>query len=424
MSVQLPWVSVGGKRCCCGLACNVIANSLCLDGSGEAVCGFPEFTAAASGEQELVEASCPPKFYRTKTSIFTGHWDISVTAPEGTQGYDFEFTIIEKYLADCTIEKTCSGTSSSFSHFPGDIIDCSGTFICSDYEWYGGGYVDYTCTGRYGFPPVESWYSAGISTGASTIVESTILASGSGIWNPLGFANPPGASGSWSLSTTLSDEVTLHDTLKSKVCEADYSCDPAIDEGCDPCCTCDEVANPDCTHSIPGRKFLAETPAGCITPGSGWMAWDSSACDTSGHRSGQGVELSFWFKNLVPGVEYQSVVTFGRSEFAKVDGEYPVPDCSSTLACTEDAPTYFPYGGPSFTPTEGEWAVIFSGNCSLCEILALECALNDEADRLDISDPLPSPRTVLCLSGGVSIPTIANHYTWFDSCKTLVVPPL
>lgn len=478
MSAKMPWKTNGaaGSPCCCAPGCNAIPMSLCSD-EAVAVCGFPEFTAPASGEDPeaegyvpAVEASCPPKFYKTRTvvyhhaktktqSVICGGSYVSGPPEEYTQGAAVDITYVyetldykeKKTLAidgdlECSPTITGEGTGltagwdnemiattecgpNAFENWlePCKYGSITWTYNAEtgDFEWqttipdptWEGDIcacpeIPYTATHGYSFE-----YDWELETSSWSPLVITITTDSEG--NPQKTITYTDAEFTMTVTITLSDEVTLSDTLKSKTCDEDFTCDPAEDEGCEACCTCDEVAYPECMHSVSGRKWR-DTPEGCITPGSSYMAYDSSPCDESGDRSGQGVELSLWFAGLTPG-RYRATISFKRCEFAKVDGEYQIPYCGVAAPCTDAPPSELTLLGPDFTVETGEWAVIFSDNCGRCDIQRLACQLNDEADLLDISDPLEVARTVVCTSGGMSTPSIPNHYTWFDHCTLEVV---
>lgn len=391
--------------CCCGATCNVIPRSLCA--TSVPVCGYPEFTAPAVGIEgdpdyvPAVVASCPPKFYRTKTVAYAQSLDYSFSDPgdeygppsSGQSTWTISGDNIYRKVTDgesgacIDTPQECSGSSNNYdtsntmgdytsSHFIYRTYDSACAETCSSgYD----GVPDPECPGSiYGYPE----YSWGFHEDSRDIQKTSIVQNfhAHAAWTT--WEGPGGT-----ITTTLSDEIPLHDTLFDHICDEE-NCDTDTDAGCLPCCTGDTN----------GRRFKT-TPTGCVAAGSGSTAYENSPCNTSGTRSGCHVSLSLWFRDLVPGQRYVATITYLRCEIDNSEN------------CTEITDTL------DFTATD--WAEVISENCSRCDILLKMCQLNDEATAWNSANPSETPRTVICSAGGFDVPIASGYYTSFSDCFIL-----
>lgn len=398
----------GVDPCCCGSACNVISRSLCSDALIDAPCGFPEFTSV----DPLVEASCPPKFYRTKTVVQV--FSLSGSEDGATQNRDYTVTTISRINDEC-IEYlvNCYGShSSSYTTANGGTYSCSGEFLTED---SGDGSlvcypkllvengvdlseynIHFQCGGGDGYLP------EGVITETTTVSQILVQA-----------YSTVGVTVEKTTTTTLSDEITLEDSLALKVCNQDRCFEAENNPECRYCCTDRGGGDRD-------GFVYTDSPEGCIVPGSSSVAWNTSPCDGSGKQKGQSVSLSLWFKGLVPGTTYRATITYKRCEFAKdIDDNYILPYCGGLTPCIDGVDPTEITDEIVFEATD--WAEILSNRCSQCDILLKKCELEDEANTWNLANPELPPRTVACSAGGFSIPTASDHYTWFDRCQLEVV---
>lgn len=413
-SAKLP-----AKECCCGGPnyCNTIPFSLCGDATYNG-CGYAEFTNPSATPP--VTASCPPKFYRKKTvhTVYQYHYNYNFTGgnPKNTAGVTEYLNTIEvsEYPSDptdpCVAVHTSSGTASAVhtsSEDWGDGTDsvdseCSGTLL--------NGVWESTTTSTW----AATWFDPPpplTTTGASPCCEVMSFANSAVVYSNTVKTQTGSYEYHYSITditanviitTTLSDEITLHDTLLTHAC-SEETCADHTEAGCEPCCT-DESSY---------RKF--NVTGGCIVPGTSAVAWDASSCTTLA-RSGQTSRLSVWFTDLEPDKTYRATLHFKRSEFDKDEGgHYLTPTCSSGVS----AGTPFDIASQTIefsTADDYHWAEVISDNCDRCDIMHKLCELNDEAAAWNDANPEATPRTVGCSAGSIDVPATPNHYTWLESC--------
>ena len=424
-------------ECCCGgVSCNTIPLSLCSDGyltwDG---CGYAEFTCEESGTlgtegyQPKVETSCPPKFYRTRTVVITeassGYYQLYMDGDpfeRATWSSTLSAEITYRYVECSPTLVAATGTSTSSSKYenPPPAVETD-DFCESNLSLVDGLAVWNGTVTHNGFYPIHdptpwsepagycSWdYSpyyngvGGAVSGPNVTVTKSKTSMQLVINSP--YSSTPVNGNGWlgesssliTVTETLSDEITLHDSLLSVLCPA-VPCDPNTESGCIACCDDDS-------------SFIKYSGSGCVAPGSSPLAWDASSCSAN-TRSGQSSRLSLWFSGLTVGQCYQVTLTFGRCEFAKDgEGHYLVPTCESGVPCTDAPNETFTQTLPIFQAEA--WGEMLTDNCGRCDIAAILCWLN--ANK-------PEGATVACTIGAIDVPAIQNHYTWFSSCSIVSV---
>ena len=400
------------KKCCCGgVSCNTIPFSLCRESAltwdG---CGYAEFTDPSATPP--IEKSCPPKFYRKMTLeasfseiIKQSVWGCDYADPTevDTVYSQTRKEVLTKAIGDEGCKETSDAICEAHWSDPDNSECCSWIW-----DWDGEKFVQ-ICDFRSQTMKENSSSDCG---DVHMVIPSLYSYHYPSLdWHNWKATSPTTAEGSVYLALqypfavgvnvkgtlTLSDEITLHDTLLKAIC-AEISCDPATDSGCRSCCD----------ESGPFKKY--HNTGTCIVPGSSPMTWDNSSCSAN-TRSGQSSRLSLWFSGLTVGQCYQVTLTFGRCEFAKDgEGHYLVPTCESGVPCTDAPNETFTQTLPIFQAEA--WGEMLTDDCGRCDIAAILCWLN--ANK-------PEGATVACTIGAIDVPAIQNHYTWFSSCSIVSV---
>lgn len=394
--------------CCCGDVCNVIPRSLC--GTADLRCTwYSEFTDTEADPP--IVASCPPKFYRTQTTTYT------------------------RYLSQVRDGRTSTWVGS-YTHTANVIIDEAGDCKYSGpgVNVYSGGY---TFDDGWGGPPLvatissaglwwpNSWsayinnFWCGYGTPARTGVFNVVSTTQKEWFWEVDFSSPTCvAHQEESTIITLSDEVTLADELEFKRCNEEACSeddDPAPENPCRPCCTVRGATEPD------SYTYITDEPEGCIIPGSSSVAWDSTACPGTGARSGQGVKLSLWFKDLLPGAVYKATIVYAIYEFAKDDDDEFIEPSGCLTGPVSELVFSDVTDEVEFTATD--WAEMLSWDCATdCAVALKVCELEDEANDWNTANPEEPPRSVSCTTGGFNIPTYRNKYSYFKSCNLERIP--
>lgn len=424
----------GIDPCCCVAPCNVIPRSLCGTAGSLRCAWYPEFTDP-SADPPIV-ASCPPRFYRTRTLRETS--TLSTSGPTFSVTVVYDVTLIYEISIDS--EGVCQTTCTS-----------SGTVRKTESYYEGSGYTPHT--------KVEDLIAVGCLTYDGTVSVSYPeypeddysydVTNYGGVGespNIYGFANfftifdrnggfdvtitntswiatsdDPrfGMDSTRTATAILSDEVTLADELEFKRCNEEACSeddDPAPENPCRPCCTVRGATEPD------SYTYITDEPEGCIIPGSSSVAWDSSPCDTSGTRSGQGVHLSVWFKDLLPGAVYKATIVYLRCPFGEDEEDEPIYPSGCLVGPVDEESCDEVTDEVTFTATN--WGEMLSWDCASCEVLLKMCELEDEANDWNTANPEEPPRSVACTSGGFDIPASHETYTWFQACELeLITPP-
>lgn len=454
MSVQLPWTPSGGAECCCDtLPCSTIGRSLCKFGITD-ICGFAEFTDPLADPP--VEASCPPKYYKTKTIKgeyqhkfefwYGGKW-VNPDDPSQTEEADFvhlssgkKELILNLTYKDIEGEdefgnKTCdrdvltaaSGSYHTEGYSLGPTIDDYGNIVdptIVEHPWPEEDFtVEYDAeTKSYTWSPYD--ISSAIEylllkNGDAKVVSTTEISldlpfNGASVGPPVP-SYPPYYLGSWELdeyfcnySAVLSEEIPYDELIQmgSTICDEVQCFEAEEDPDCQYCCTDRGSGNRD------GKKWL-DTPEDCVRPEVNWMAWDATDCEGNGGISGRGTDLGIIAKDMTPGSQYKFTVFYKNCEFPKdpETGNTIYPSCTWVPPC----------GGEEITITDEvtfdatHWAEIHSKFCDHCAIMLMLCQLEDEADIWNHANPSPD-RYATCKSGGFKIPARNLEMTWYDHC--------
>jgi hypothetical protein len=456
----------GNVSCsCCPTGILVLSTSLCGRINPDTVCGFPEFTAPAQGEEFIdgepnpdyvpaVVASCPPRFYRTKTTETEISYSFSTTCSGGDPGtcettaYNYSFTqdsteTQTKFYDEeeeleqdrCKDESEFVGSSSSsesetilgdtYTDTCSSSTDENGNWV-GTYVYYSGWEVevDGPCGGIPEWVDLssatnEDTTTSTVHTSTSTLSSFTSRTFEEDDMTP--WTETSSIDFSSSIITTLSDELTPGELLDN-ICQQRRCTSEDEDITCQLCCT-DRDEGP-----IDGIYYEThdedDEPLGCFVPDSSYVAWQQGCeGDHCADSEGRSADLSFVFKDLVPGESYEVEVTFVRYDYAK--------DSEDNVICPIGC--YIPINGvdiesetevvETFTFTASNWAVIRSNHCDLCSVKYQKCALEDEAEAWNDANPDEPERTVTCSSSGMLIPTEKETYTWYRSATITLAAP-
>jgi len=439
---HVPWATPGGTSCCCdGGYCGFIprsvcgqANMVCISGPGPTY--YPEFTDPAS---------CPPKYYRTKTTRREESWTYSNTTggvpPTTYTGHgNLIWTTIEtvgfnEETEECDFAKDCTGTfTGATSHNSGGgnsqdydytTVECDdlpyGSCWSGTLTWQSGDVISYDCA---------DWDVGGIYLeGSNGFGDIPLLHGASGDWTvnsptereveeDLSVSEGSEYTGFSKRTETLSDEVTIDEMIDTCSVVPCVEGDPP-DEFSEACTTfC-------CTDRGSPREGLAYRtpliPEGCAKGGRSPMAY--LVCGSAaGTRVGQGSKITLWVKDLTPGTSYRMTLVYKRCSF-QLDGmgEYIQPAACDPGPCYEINSDDYREVTDHVDFVAEHWAEVY-GECEQCAVMLKICELEDEANDWNIDNPGPD-RTVGCGGTPFNVPTHSNTYTWAHSCELTELPP-
>lgn len=463
---------------CCGDArCQVLPQSLCRHLFYEPVpWAFAEYTAAASNVgdciQPAVAVSCPPVFYRKKTTRIQHNLNTSkidlITYPPGSgvgrdteevensKTQEEEWTIVEQRYPDGP--STYEGEGSSYLRtylgtkfddvlvgFQENVCTAQVVGVTSDGQpiWDGENAFD---SMGFGFDPESQ--TTPVTTrcatdpGGGVVVTCEIRNPFSKIititrtynLDPL-FESLDGQAGTATsiISETLSEPVeVLHNLCDEEGCDSDD--DPPAINGCNYLCTDRGSGQNGITYEVaPDNKTIND--ADCVHPRRSGTAWLGTPGCTDPESPRQNVSLSAVLRDLIPGNQYRLTLHLKRCcyEPPEATEENPIDfqTCSSPFfPCTTDSEgnTELVPVSPFVLEFEAEhWgeviATSLSSQFSVTDPLLAKCQLEDEAAAWNAANPSEPPRTVGYSSdGNFRLPLFYPCYVWFDSCELEDLP--
>jgi hypothetical protein len=392
-------------------------------------CAFEEFT-----DPPDIVASCPPKFYATKTVTVSDSWTSNTgcgfpnSGPRSkTEDWYISYgkTLNEadecvEVVIDaggtveyssrcgcCKIEVTHTLASDGTWSYSGNyFIDRTASSFCAGVDDdYCGATGPFSGSGLYGVAASQPQ-----SIGAISQVNSTTTAQ-----------NSTGQQ-QWTLSDELSDGRS-HDNCDITPCN---SGDVPATPGCKSTCTDRGSGEPGMAIEYNGIEEESSNGGPCQVYRSGSLGWEREpTCtprNTTGEWAAQGVDVWWWAKNLTVGNYYKARFEFKRCCYDDaLDDEDPddYQKCGEPLyPCNVDGGDNIIYTTPTAIEIVFQaeaWAEIITPSVTIPEVRYKKCQLEDEAAAWNAANPGETPRTVVEGGSPVAVPQTHPCYTWLEA---------